>query len=226
MARVLVADDDGHIREVLRYALEKAGHSVLEASDGVEALRVFHEQPLDLVVLDIIMPGSDGIEVCRKIRTGSELPIVFLTSRDDEVDRVLGLEMGADDYVTKPFSPREVVARVKAVLRRTAPRDVVGESNVVRYKGLSIDTDRHVCLYEERPVDLTVTEFAMLQTLTGFPGKVYTRGELVDRAYGYGHHVTERTIDSHIRRIRKKLGDAGAGDLVETVHGVGYRLKT
>ncbi len=225
MANVLIVDDDGHIREVVRYALAKAGHSVFEAADGAQALRVVAEQPLDMVVLDIIMPEMDGIEVCRRIRADSDLPILFLTSRDDEVDRVLGLELGADDYVTKPFSPREVVARVKAVLRRVAPRVWGEESNFLRHGDLHLDIDRHVCSCGGAVVDLTVTEFAMLQTLMGYPGKVYARGELVDRAYGHGHHVTERTIDSHIRRIRKKLAENGGVELIETVHGVGYRLR-
>jgi two-component system OmpR family response regulator len=224
MACILVADDDGHIREVVRYALEKAGHRVLEARDGDEALRVANEQPVDLLVLDIIMPGPDGLEVCRRLRAASKLPILFLTSRDDEVDRVLGLEIGGDDYLTKPFSPRELVARIKAVLRRTerAPDE---PSAVLRHGELTVDPERHRCLWRETEVELTVTEFALLKTLLGRPGKVYSRGELVDRAYGYGHHVTERTIDSHIRRVRKKLADAGAGDPIETVHGVGYRMQ-
>jgi two-component system OmpR family response regulator len=224
MACILVADDDGHIREVVRYALEQAGYRVLEARDGDEALRTATEQPVDLLVLDIVMPGQDGLEVCRRLRAVSELPILFLTSRDDEVDRVLGLEIGGDDYLTKPFSPRELVARVKAVLRRTE-RGPAEQSEVLRHGELTVDPERHRCLWGESEVELTVTEFALLQTLLGRPGKVYSRGELVDRAYGYGHHVTERTIDSHIRRVRKKLADAGAGDPIETVHGVGYRMQ-
>jgi two-component system OmpR family response regulator len=224
MACILVADDDGHIREVVRYALTQAGYQVLEARDGDEALRAATEQVVDLLVLDIVMPGPDGLEVCRRLRAVSELPILFLTSRDDEVDRVLGLEIGGDDYLTKPFSPRELVARVKAVLRRTE-RGPAEPSEVLRHGELTVDPERHRCLWGESEVELTVTEFALLQALLGRPGKVYSRGELVDRAYGYGHHVTERTIDSHIRRVRKKLADVGAGDPIETVHGVGYRMQ-
>jgi two-component system OmpR family response regulator len=223
MASILVADDDGHIREVVRYALTKAGHRVVEAADGEQALRAAGDGAVDLMVLDIIMPGLDGLEVCRRLRAKSDLPILFLTSRDDEVDRVLGLEIGGDDYLTKPFSPRELVARVKAILRRL-DRGPEPEPEVLRHGDLTVDPVRHRCSWKDVEVELTVTEFDLLKALLGRPGKVYSRGELVDRAYGYGHHVTERTIDSHIRRVRKKLADAGADDPIETVHGVGYRL--
>jgi two-component system OmpR family response regulator len=224
MPNVLVADDDGHIREVVRYALEQAGFRVHEAADGRETLAVARDQPVDLLVLDIIMPELDGIEVCRRLRAESDVPILFLTSRDDEIDRVLGLELGADDYLTKPFSPRELVARIRAVLRRVGPREHAPEQ-ILAHGALTIDPERHRCRCGEREVELTATEFALLQALLGRPGKVYARGELVDRAYGHDHHVTERTIDSHIRRVRRKLEEAGASDLIETVHGIGYRLR-
>jgi two-component system OmpR family response regulator len=224
LANLLIADDDGHIREVVRYALEKAGHHVLEACDGSEALKIIEEQPVDLVVLDIVMPEQDGIEVCKKLFATNKLPIVFLTSRDDELDRVLGLELGADDYVTKPFSPRELVARVKAVLRRTASKNVVEDPSFC-HGPLKLDPDRHTCYFDGKELELTVTEFALLQTLLSLPGKAYSRAELVDRSYGHGHFIEDRTIDSHIRRIRKKLGEAGANEFIETVHGLGYRLK-
>ena len=224
MATVLVADDDGHIRDVLRYALEKAGHTVFEAADGAQTLRLAREQAVDLVVLDIVMPEEDGLTVCQRLRAERGVPIVFLTSRDDELDRVLGLELGADDYVTKPFSPRELVARVKAVLRRTVAKPDV-PARVLRHGPLALDLERHRAAWGDTPVELTVTEFALLRTLLGMPGKVYTRGELVDRAWGIDHHITERTIDSHVRRVRRKLADAGGEDVVETVYGLGYRLK-
>jgi two-component system OmpR family response regulator len=220
--RILVADDDGHIREVVRYALEKAGYHVIEARDGVEALALIEAGNVDLVLLDIIMPGEDGLQVCRRLASKGEVPVIFLTSRDDEVDRVLGLELGADDYVTKPFSVRELVARVGAVLRRSA-RDEA--RSVLRHGKLELDLDSHRCRWVQAEVDLTVTEFAILRALMSVPGKVYTRADLVDRAYGHDHHVTERTIDTHVRRIRRKLEEAGAEDLVETVHGLGYRMK-
>ena len=228
MTKILIADDDGHIREVVRYALEKAGHKVVEAADGDEALiQVEREEP-DLVILDIIMPGPDGLEVCRRIRSSASLPIVFLTSRDEEIDRVLGLELGADDYVIKPFSPRELTARVKAVLRRTQAAAAPAEASakVLTLGALIMDLDRHRCTWDGTAVELSVTEFALLAALMGMPDKVYTRDELVERAYGVGHAITDRTIDSHVRRIRKKLADAGAADPIETVYGLGYRLRT
>lgn len=226
MATVLVVDDDGHIREVVRFSLEQAGHRVLEAADGGAAVRIFREQPVDVVVLDIIMPEQDGIEVCKRLRERSQVPILFLSSRDDELDRVLGLEIGADDYVTKPFSPRELVARVKALLRRAAPAPAAaGAQEPLRQGDLTLDPQRCECLWGATPVVLTVTEFGLLRSLMGTPGRVYARGELVDRAWGYGHHITERTVDSHIRRIRKKFGGVGA-DPIETVYGFGYRLRS
>jgi two-component system OmpR family response regulator len=224
MAVILVADDDGHIREVVRFALEKAGHRVIEAADGLAALRAAAEQSIDAVVLDIVMPELDGIEVCRKLRAEGPVPILFLSSRDDELDRVLGLELGADDYVTKPFSPRELAARVKALLRRAAAPSEPSAAPLQR-GDLVLDVPRHKCFWRDAEIALTATEFALLRSLMGHAEKVYSRGELVDCAYGLGHAITDRTVDSHIRRIRRKLSDAGA-DPIETVYGVGYRVRT
>ncbi len=224
MAKILVVDDDGHIREVVRFALETAGHTVLEAADGAAALRRFREEPCDVVVLDILMPEMDGLEVCRKLRERSPVPIVFLSSRDEEIDRVIGLEIGADDYVTKPFSPRELVARVKALLRRIAAPTAETNEAPLRRGDLVLDTQRYKCFWGATEVILTVTELGLLRSLMGAPGRVYTRSELVDRAYGLGHAITDRTIDSHIRRLRRKFNDVGA-DPIETVYGVGYRLR-
>ena len=225
MAQILIVDDDAHIREVVRFALDKAGHETSEAADGRAALDAFARSPADLVVLDILMPEVDGLEVCREIRRTSEVPILFLSSRDEELDRVLGLELGADDYVTKPFSPRELVARVKGILRRvqrrTEPRDA-GDATI-ELGPLRLDAHRHECSWAGEPITLTVTEFGLLQSLLGMPGKVYTRDELVERAYGDGHHITDRTVDSHIRRIRQKFKAHGA-EPVETVYGLGYRI--
>ncbi len=226
MARILVVDDDAHIREVVRFALERAGHAITEAADGRAALDAFARSPAELVVLDILMPEIDGLEVCRELRRTSEVPILFLSSRDEELDRVLGLEMGADDYVVKPFSPRELVARVKGILRRAQPRgaDARDEEAVIELGPLRMDAQRFECSWAGQPVTLTVTEFGLLHSLLGMPGKVYTRDELVERAYGDGHHITDRTVDSHIRRIRKKFKQAG-GEPVETVYGLGYRIQ-
>jgi len=227
MAHILVADDDGHIREVVRYALERAGHRVTEAHNGAVALQRFAADAPDLIVLDILMPEDDGLHVCRQIRTHSKVPIIFLSSRDEELDRVLGLELGADDYVTKPFSPRELTARVAAVLRRATADASFKEgsrSELLRHGPLAIDLGRHTCTYRSQPVTLTVTELELLVALVRAPGRVIERADLVRRAYGDDHHITERTVDSHVRRIRQKLGALGA-DPVETVYGLGYRMR-
>jgi two-component system OmpR family response regulator len=222
MAGILVVDDDGHIRQVVRYALERAGHTVREAKDGAEALREVEREPPELMVLDILLPEDDGLAVCKRVRKDSRLPIIFLSSRDDELDRVIGLELGADDYITKPFSPRELVARVAAVLRRAAAEP--GDAKLLTHGALHMDGARHRCTWSGREVTLTVVEFALLQTLLAAPGRVFERGQIVQHAYGRGHHITERTVDSHIRRLRKKLSELGA-DPIETVYGVGYRLR-
>lgn len=225
MAKILIVDDDPHIRDVVSFALSQASHEVLAASDGEAGLaRALADGP-DLVVLDIVMPKLDGIELCRRLRAKSTVPILFLSSKDDEIDRVIGLEVGGDDYITKPFSPRELVARVKAMLRRQAlDREAPAEpTKPPKLHGeLELDAERFRVRFAGRDIVLTVTEFAVLDALLSQPGKVYTRSELVDRAYEFDHHVTERTIDSHVRRIRKKF-DAD-GEPIETVYGLGYRL--
>lgn len=223
MDRILVADDDGHIREVVRFALAQGGFEVVEAKDGREAIDRIASGGIDLVVLDILMPEADGLEVCRRIRKAGSLPIIFLSSRDEELDRVLGLELGADDYLSKPFSPRELLARVRAVLRRLREPPAAAPEHL-RRGPLEMDLGRHRCTWDDREVVLTVTEFALLRALLAAPGRVFTRDDLVDRAWGPGHAITDRTIDSHVRRIRQKLAAVGA-DPVETVYGVGYRLR-
>ncbi len=223
MDRILVADDDGHIREVVRFALAHGGYEVVEARDGREACEVIDRGGVDLVVLDILMPEADGLEVCRRIRRASDVPNIVLSSKDAELDRVLGLELGADDYLSKSFSPRELLARVRAVLRRL--REPAPATAVALRRGpLAMDLARHRCSWDGREVVLTVTEFALLQALLGAPGKVFSRDELVDLAWGRGHAITDRTIDSHVRRIRQKLAAVGA-DPIETVYGIGYRLR-
>ncbi len=236
MATVLVADDDAHIREVVRFALERAGHEVREAADGAAALVAFERAEPDLIVLDIVMPEQDGLEVCRRVRERSTVPILFLSSRDEELDRVLGLEMGGDDYVTKPFSPRELVARVKAMLRRASGERVLSASDPTSARTesgtlariergpLCLDVERHLCSWNDEEILLTATEFMLLRCLLAVPQRVYGRDELVERAYGHGHHITDRTVDSHVRRIRRKFAALGV-DPIETVYGVGYRVK-
>jgi two-component system OmpR family response regulator len=221
---VLVVDDDAHIREVMRFALEKAGYRVTEAADGSVAHALLQKTKFDLVVLDIVMPEDDGLTLCRKIRAESQLPVIIVSSRDEELDRVLGLELGADDYLTKPFSPRELSARVAAVLRRTRPPAPGTEASALLVRGpIQLDVSRHTCLVDGVQLSLTVTEFELLRALLQSPGRVLSRAQLVELAYGAGHYISDRTVDSHVRRLRAKLGSAAA--LVETVYGVGYRLS-
>jgi two-component system OmpR family response regulator len=225
LANILIADDDAHIREVVRFALERSGHQVVEASDGAEALALFESGSPDLIVLDIVMPEQDGLDVCRAVRQTSDVPILFLSSRDEELDRILGLELGGDDYVTKPFSPRELVARVKAMLRRRSGVPSSPEAGAaIRHGELMLDAEQHKCLWAGNEILLTATEFMLLRSLMVAPQRVYSRSELVERAYGEGQHITDRTVDSHIRRIRRKFSDRDV-DPVETVYGVGYRLR-
>ena len=224
---ILIVDDDGHIRDVVQFALQQAGYEVTEAKDGHQALERFNAMRFDLVVLDITMPGMDGLDVCKALRKSSLVPIIFLSSRDDELDKVLGLELGADDYISKPFSPRELVARIKAVLRRLAPatiNDSAEATSRIKHRGLTMDLQKHRCHVNDVEVVLTVTEFSMLRALVSSPGQVFTRNQLVDKACGENHVISDRTVDSHIRRIRKKLATAGV-DMVETVHGLGYRIR-
>jgi two-component system OmpR family response regulator len=234
--RILVVDDDPHLRDVVVYTLEREGYAVRTAADGRAALALFEgidasDPPFDLVVLDVLMPEIDGREVCRRLRGRSRIPIVFLSSRDEELDKILGLELGGDDYVTKPFSPRELAARVKAVLRRAeGVASVAAHSNdaresIVRRAGpIVLDASRHEVRCGDQPLKLTVTEFGVLATLMEQPGRVFTRAQLMERAYAYDNLITERTIDTHVKRIRKKFRDAGH-DPVETVHGLGYKLR-
>ena len=223
---ILIADDDPHIRQLLAFALAKAGLDTCEAEDGEAALAQVAAQAPDLVVLDINMPRMDGLEVCRRLRAAGEIPILFLSSRDDEIDRVLGIELGADDYVVKPFSPREVVARVMAVLRRTAARPPVveGGAQPIRHGLLALDIEGWRADWAGSEVPLTVTEFALLRTLATMPAKVFSRDAIIDRLHGPGFAITDRTIDSHVRNLRAKFARAGGHDLIETRAGIGYRL--
>lgn len=224
--RVLLVDDDPHIRALLAFAFDKAGFAVEEAGDGEEALIAVARQAPDLVVLDINMPRMDGLEVCRRLRASTEVPVLFLSSRDDEFDRVLGIELGADDYVTKPFSPREVVARANAILRRSSPRPALDgpPAGVIAKGQLRLDPEAWTAHWGAGEVSLTVSEFNILKALALAPGRILSRDQLIDQLHGPGFAITDRTIDSHVRNLRRKFGDAGAGDVVETKAGVGYRL--
>lgn len=219
---ILVADDDAQIRDVLRIALAQAGFGVAEAKDGRAALESAQSLRPSLIILDIGMPEMDGLEVCRALRKTTEVPILFLTARADEIDRVVGLELGADDYVSKPFSPREIVARVRAILKRsqgdTAPQGVMRRGIV------SVDPDRHLCHVNEIAVTLTAREMDLMERLIARPDHVMPRPQLVDAIYGTNVNVSDRTMDSHLRNLRAKLAKAGCADAIETVHGIGIRM--
>ena len=223
--KILVVDDDAHIREVVRFALAKAGFEVIEAGDGQKALECFPRTKPDLIVLDITMPEMDGLAVCRELRKTSDVPILFLSSRTDEVDRVVGLEVGGDDYVIKPFSPRELVARVQAIVKRSRGKaSGAAEAKELTSGAVRLDVLGHGSYWKDKKVVLTATEFSLLKTFLTAPERVYSRDQLMDQAYDGGVNVSDRTIDSHIRNLRAKYAKAGCKDLIETLHGVGYKL--
>src|SRR5262245_7048295 len=223
--KILVVDDDAHIREVVRFALEKAGLEVSEAGDGQKALQQFKKNPAELIVLDITMPEMDGLAVCREIRKTSNVPILFLSSRTDEVDRVVGLEVGGDDYVIKPFSPRELVARVQTIMKRAHGKaNHAPEVKELTSGGVRLDLLGHGAYWKEKKVSLTATEFALVRTFLSAPERVFSRDQLMDLAYGGAVNVSDRTIDSHIRNLRGKYAKVGCKELIETLHGVGYKL--
>ncbi|MCA9712144.1 MAG: response regulator transcription factor [Myxococcales bacterium] len=220
-ARILVTDDDDHLREVVRYALAREGFEVIEACDGEEALARIERDAPDLVVLDVNMPRLDGFSLCRRVREHSEVPILMLSSRTDEVDRVLGLDLGGDDYLTKPFSTRELVSRVKARLRRH--RGLPEPDDELRWGRLRLSPGRHRAWVDAHELSLTATEHRMLAALMRHPQRVLGREQLASQAYPDGRQVSERTVDSHVRRIRAKLRPH-APRAIETVHGIGFRL--
>jgi DNA-binding response OmpR family regulator len=226
-ARILVVDDENAVQTLLGYPLRKDGYEVVAARDGREALDRFAEQRFDLVVLDIMLPKLDGIEVCRRLRSRSQVPIIMLTAKDDEIDKVLGLEMGADDYITKPFSVREFRSRVRAALRRSemvSMRRVGGEPIVAGE--LRIDFDRRAVEVRSQPVSLTYVEFEMLAVLAGSPGRVLTRETLLEHVWGDSAYRDPRTVDVHIRHLREKLErDPKQPEYLFTVRGVGYRFR-
>lgn len=224
--RILVVDDEVRIREVVQYALEKSGFVVELAADGRSALELLAGGEFDLVVLDVMLPDLDGYELCRRIRARGHLPILFLSARSEEVDRIIGLELGGDDYLVKPFSPRELAARVRAVLRRfEAAETQAPKPTILEHAGLRLDLERHEARYRGQVVPLTATELTVLVALVERPGIVLSRAQLMSRAYETGTHVTERTLDTHVRRIRAKFRGVG-GDPIVTVHGVGYKAAS
>lgn len=224
---ILIVDDDPHIQDVISFALEREGYTLTNARDGAEALRQFKSANPDLIVLDVSMPEMDGLEVCREIRKSSDVPILFLSSKDEEIDRILGLEMGGDDYVTKPFSPRELVARIKVILKRAgAPVAEPEPAVTLEFGAVKMWTDQHRVQFGATKIDLTATEFQIVRAFLSRPQIVQDRNTVMDKAYADNIHVSDRTVDSHIRHIRTKFAAAGCASIIETVHGVGYKLGT
>ncbi len=224
-ARILLVDDEESIQTLLTYPLRKEGYEVVSAHDGREALDRFAEGRFDLVVLDVMMPRLDGIEVCRRLRSRSQVPIIMLTARDDEVDKVLGLEIGADDYITKPFSVREFRSRVKAALRRTQMLGAAGEE-VIASGDLEIDFGRRTVRVSGNAAELTYVEFEILAALARTPGRVLDRQTLLERVWGDSAYRDPRTIDVHIRHLRKKIeAEPSRPEYLFTVRGVGYRFR-
>ena len=227
---IALVDDDRNILTSVAMTLESEGFTVRSFSDGAEALRGMTAQPVDLAILDIKMPRMDGMELLERLRRQSELPVIFLTSKDDEVDELMGLRMGADDYIKKPFSQRLLIERIRALLRRKslgkAEPGAAPSPEVIQRGELLLDPARHVCSWTKKNVDLTVTEFLLLKALAQRPGHVKSRDQLMDAAYGENIYVDDRTIDSHIKRLRKKFKQIdNEFNEIETLYGVGYRYR-
>lgn len=224
--KILIADDEAGIREILKIYFEKEGFEVLEAENGEQAItKVLADKP-DMLLLDIMMPVMDGIEVCKQVRKMSSLPIIMVTAKEEDDDRITGLEIGADDYITKPFNTREVVARVKAVLRRSGIKDAKAELSHIEYEGLSIDMEKYEVLAFGNKMTFTTKEMELLWALASNPGKAFSRNQLLESIWGYSYYGDTRTVDTHIKRIRQKLNiPADASWDIVTIWGVGYKFE-
>jgi DNA-binding response OmpR family regulator len=223
---ILLVDDEDSVQKLLAYPLERDGFTVIQARDGQEALDRFAEQHVDLVVLDVMLPKLDGLEVCKRLRAASSVPIIMLTARDDELDKVLGLELGADDYITKPFSIREFRSRVRALLRRAATATTDRDEEAIEADGLRIDLATRDVEVHGKPVQLTYVEFELLRTLASHPGRVYSRRMLLEALWKSADYRDPRTIDVHVRHLREKLEAAPrTPEYILTVRGVGYRFR-
>lgn len=222
--KILIVDDEKNIVEILKFNLKKEGFDTIEAYDGEQAMQRAHSEKPDLILLDIMLPKVDGFTVCRKIRETMNTPILMLTAKEEEVDKVLGLELGADDYITKPFSPRELMARIKANLRRTfAENDSKSNENTIICKDLCIEVDRYQVIRDGEPIELTLREFELVKFLAMQPGQIFTRENLLEKVWGYEYYGDVRTVDVTIRRLREKLErDAARPEYVMTKRGVGY----
>ena len=226
MTRILIVEDEASFSEALELLLGKEGFGVVTAATGTEALRKFEQGGIDLVLLDLMIPEISGTEVCRQIRTKSRVPIIMLTAKDSEVDKVVGLEIGADDYVTKPYSSRELVARIRAVLRRNAGEGIENEPGVMTVNGVRMDIDRHQVSVNGIPVSLPLKEFELLEFLMRNAGRVLTRMQLIDRVWGSDYVGDTKTLDVHIKRLRAKIEtDPANPTLIQTVRGLGYKME-
>ena len=226
MTRILVVEDESSFSEALEFLLGKEGFSVVTAATGTEALKKFEQGGIDLVLLDLMLPEISGTEVCRQIRAKSKIPIIMLTAKDSEVDKVVGLEIGADDYVTKPYSARELVARINAVLRRNSGDSVISDPGVMNVHGIRMDIDRHQVSVNGIPVSLPLKEFELLEFLMRNAGRVLTRIQLIDRVWGSDYVGDTKTLDVHIKRIRAKIEDDPANPkIIQTVRGLGYKME-
>jgi len=225
MSKILVVDDEQAIVDVLTYNLVKAGHQPIVARDGEAALRLARAERPDLVILDLMLPGIDGLDVCRTLRKDGNVPIIMLTARDEEIDRVVGLELGADDYVVKPFNVRELMARVKSVLRRSQPRPAES-AKVLQVGDLRLDVARRQASWRSTPFELTSIQFELLRVLMTSPGRVFSREELLDQVWGYDYYGDTRTVDSAVKRLRARLREvAPEAELIVTVRDAGYKLN-
>ena len=225
MSKILVVDDEPSIEDVLTYNLTKAGHQPIVARDGAQALRLARAERPDLVILDLMLPGVDGLDVCREIRKEGNTPIIMLTARDEEVDRVVGLELGADDYVVKPFSVRELMARVKSVLRRAQPRPAES-AQVLQVGDVRLDIARRKASWRSTPFELTAIQFELLRVLMASPGRVFSRDELLNQVWGYDYYGDTRTVDSAVKRLRARLREVASDiELIVTVRDAGYKLN-
>ena len=222
--KILIIEDEKDIVELMRYNLEREGYQCLTKHNAEEALNAIHQEPPDLILLDLMLPGMDGLEACRLIRQdpkSRQIPIIMLTAKSEESDVVVGLQLGADDYVTKPFSPKVLIARIKAVFRRLSGKSVLDELR--KFDSLTIDIPKHKVKVQGRAVELTTIEFNILEFLSRSPGRVFTRDQIMDKVWKEGRFIVDRAVDVHVRGLRKKLEESA--DCIETVRGVGYRFK-
>lgn len=225
-AKILVVEDEPKIAQLLVDYLQREGYQVSTLGEGTHAVEAVRDSAPDFLILDLMLPGKDGLSICREVRQFSQLPIMMLTAKVDEIDRLLGLELGADDYVCKPFSPREVVARVKTILRRTSAAPVASNEDELIYRSITLYPDRFQCIAAGNNVELTPIEFRMLQALVSRPGHVFSRDRLMTLSYTDGRIVNDRTIDTHVKNMRKKLLSAAGGeDLLHSIYGVGYKVE-